>query len=117
MSTLANLISDLSDTGPDTPVDPRQPGYALALLVEHASADGNEGYFLSLGERVFAALPRDATDTISEVARMLRAHEWRTESGGVRCRCRALLPTVTEYHDHQAAMLAEAGLLRDWGSR
>lgn len=55
----------------------------------------------------------DETDTTSEVARVLREHEWRTESGGVRCRCQALLPTVTEYHDHQAAMLAEAGLLRD----
>lgn len=65
MSALTDLMADLADTGPDTPVDPRQPGYALALLVEHASAEGNEGYFLGLGERVFSALALD----VEEMAR------------------------------------------------
>lgn len=55
--TLGDLIAELNDYGPDTPVDPREPGYALALLVDIASRDLAEGeYVRGLGERVFAAL-------------------------------------------------------------
>lgn len=75
-STLADLISDLSDTGPDTPVDPRQPGYALALLVDAAmSQSGNPDYERGLGERVFSALAKSETPTETTETRDLTPAE------------------------------------------
>lgn len=50
---LCDYIADLDNTGTDTPVDPRRPEYALALLCYMADPHGSaNGY----GETVFKAL-------------------------------------------------------------
>lgn len=59
-TSLNDYLADLSNTGPDTPVDPKNPRYALALLVDMA-VHQNMVWAKELGERVFAALPAPGT--------------------------------------------------------
>lgn len=57
----------------------------------------------------------DETDTTSEVARVLAAHQRRVGPHGLTrwCTCYIDLGTTGDLAAHQAAMLAEAGLLRE----
>ena len=59
-TSLNDYLADLSNTGPDTPVDTRNPRYALALLVDMAVRQ-NMVWAKDLGETVYRYLPRAGT--------------------------------------------------------
>lgn len=64
MRTLNDLLGDLNDTGPDTPVDTRKPEYALAILLDIAMRAESETYVKGLAATVLAKLPdEDLYDT------------------------------------------------------
>lgn len=81
-TTLNDFLADLKDTGPDSPVDLRDPRYALAMLVD-MSVRTNMLWAKQLGETVFASLkPGDLLPLDPEpwVVHSVSSGDWRTSS-------------------------------------